>query len=361
MSYRLFPAVLVLCLALSAQAKISVQQLIEFVKSSVQMKLDDKKMASYLSGVKLTEKLDDKTLAELETQKLGPKTLAALKSLHDASASLGEAKAAPPPPPKKERAAPSAQEQATILEEVREKALHYSEGLPNYLCLQYTRWYVKADPRTDGWHPAGYMTERLSYVDHRENYKMVSVNDRVTTADAKTLGHALSRGEFASMLREIFEPRSGTQFNWERWSGDGKEYWYLFNFRVPQETSQYSIGYGQGKDEQRIVVGFSGSLFISENSKMVMRIKMRADNIPPSFPVNDASEQLDYAYAKIGEQEFLLPSQAEMLSKTEGKYLSRNTIDFRMYQKFSADTVIKFDEDAAKAAPPAEEPAKSQK
>jgi hypothetical protein len=320
------------------------------------MKLDDKQMASYLSTVKLTEKLDDQTMADLLTQKLGPKTLAALKTLHDASASLSEAKAAPPPPPKKVRPAPSAQEQTKILEEVRENALHYSESLPNYLCLQYTRWYVNADPRSDGWRPAGYMTERLSYVDHRENYKTVSVNDRVTTADAKTLGHALSRGEFASMLREIFEPRSAAQFDWERWSGNGKDYWYVFKFRVPQETSQYTIGYGQGKDEQRIVVGFSGSLFVDENTKMVLRIKMQADNIPASFPVNAASEQLDYAYAKIGEQEFLLPSQAEMLSKTEGKYLSRNTIDFRLYQKFSADAVIKFDEDAGKAPPPEEAP-----
>jgi hypothetical protein len=352
---RLFATTLAICFLVSAQAGISVQQLVQFVKSSIQMKQPDKDVAGYLNSVKLTERLDDKTIAELNgSGKLGPKTVAALKSLRDASISLSEAKAVPPPPAPKGRAAPSGEAQAKILEEVRENALHYSESLPNYLCLQYTRWYVNSDPKADAWHQAGYMTERLSYVDHRENYKMVTVNDRVSTADAKTLGHSLSRGEFASLLREIFEPRSAARFEWERWSGNGKAYWYVFSFRVPQETSQYTISYGQGKDEQQIVVGFSGSIFVDENTKMVMRIRMKADNIPPGFPVNDAAEQLDYAYAKIGEQEFLLPSQAEMSSKTEGKYLSRNTIDFRMYQKFSADAVIKFDQDAATApAPPA--------
>src|SRR5690348_317869 len=105
MASRLLSTALAFCLLVSAQSKISVQQLVQFVKSSVQMKMDDKKMASYLAGIKLSEKLDDKTLADLESEKLGPKTIAALKSLREASASLAEAKAPPPPAPVKVRAA----------------------------------------------------------------------------------------------------------------------------------------------------------------------------------------------------------------------------------------------------------------
>ncbi len=363
MRFRLLIAALAVCLAVSAQSKITVQQLKDFVRSSVRMKLLDKDVASYLHGVKLTEKLDDQTIEDLQAAGgLGPKTMVALKALRDASASLGEAKPAPlPPPPPKLPPPPSSEEQAAILDEVRENSLHYSDSLPNYLCLQYTRWYVNPYGKTDSWISNGHMTERLSYVDHHEDYKTVAVNDQVTTTDARNLGHSLSRGEFGSMLREIFERQSRTQFEWERWSGNGKQWWYVFSFRVPVETSQYTISYGRSKDEQRITVGFSGSIFVDRDTKMVMRLKMHADNIPPGFPVNEAAEQLDYEYQKIGDQEFLLPRQAEMLGKAEGKYLSKNTIDFRLYQKFSADAVIKFDQMDPNAAPaPSEEKPKDQ-
>ena len=351
---RLLSVALAVCLLASAQTKITVQQLIQFVKSSIQMKLADKDVASYLRGVKLTEKLDDATIDELQGRSpLGPKTMAALKSLRDASTSFGEAKPAPPPPPPpKLPPPPSSEEQARILDEVRENSLHYSDSLPNYLCLQVTHWYVNPYGKSDSWIGAGHMQERLSYVDHHEDYKTVTVNDQVSSVDARALGHSLSRGEFGSLLREMFERQSRTQFEWERWSGLHGRWMYVFTFRVPQETSQYTISYGRTKDEQRITVGFSGTIFVDKETNMVIRLKMHADNIPAGFPVNEAAEQLDYDYQKIGDQEFLLPRQAEMLGKAEGKYLSKNTIDFRLYQKFSADAVIKFDQMDPSAVPP---------
>ena len=345
------------CLLASAQARITVEQLKQFIRSSQQMKLLDKDMANYLRGVKLTEKLDDATIEDLQGQgNLGPKTIVALKSLRDASASL---KTAAPPPPAPEGPKlpppPSSEEQARILDEVRENSLHYSDGLPNYLCLQVTRWYVNPYGKTDSWISAGHMTERLSYVDHHEDYKTVTVNDQVSSTDARKLGRSLSRGEFGSMLREVFEPRTRTHFEWEKWSGLHGRWMYVFSFRVPLETSQYTISYGLEKDGRRITVGYSGSIFVDKETNMVTRIKMHADNIPADFPVNEAAEQLDYDYQKIGDQEFLLPLVAEMRGKAEGKYLSRNTIDFKLYQKFSADAVIKFDTSAADSPAPTSE------
>ena len=120
---------------------------------------------------------------------------------------------------------------------------------------------------------------------------------------------------------------------------------YVFSFRVPLETSEYRISYGHERSaEQVITVGYSGSIFIDKETNMVVRLKFQADNIPAGFPVQAAFEQLDYDYQKIGDQEFLLPLVAEMRGKVDGKTMYRNTIEFRMYNRFSADAVIKFDE-----------------
>jgi hypothetical protein len=45
---------------------------------------------------------------------------------------------------------------------------------------------------------------------------------------------------------------------------------------------------------------------------------------------------------KIGDQEFVLPLRYEIHSR-DGKYLSWNEADFRLYRKFGAEASIKFD------------------
>ena len=344
-------SIVLFCLMASAQGTITIRQLREFLKSSMQMKQADKDVAGSVRGLKLSERLDDRTIEELQGQGLGPKTVAALRSLRDASVSLrAPGPDAPPPPPPQLPPPPSAEERADIIAAARENALNYSNGLPNYICLQVTRRYYSRDGR--GETGSDTIAERLTYYNHKEEYKMVTHNDQVTNVNAEKLGGSLSRGEFGSLLREIFDPSSQTQFNWERWSGLNQRWSYVFAFRVPLATSQYTIHSGHDKDEQVITVGFSGSIFIDKGTNRVMRVRMHADDIPATFPVQAASQQLDYAFQKIGDQEFLLPLISEMKMKMEGRLNSRNVIEFRNYNKYSADTVIKFDTAPPDTPPP---------
>src|SRR5690348_1586682 len=165
---RVVTAAAAVCLLAFGQAALSVNQLREFLKSSVQMKLSDQEVAKYLKTIKLSERLDDRTIEDLQGQGLGPKTVAALKILRDATASLKEAKPEPPPPPPPPvKPPPSAEEQARIISEARELAMNYSNSLPDYICWQVTRWYINPYGQQNSWIPRGHMTERLSYFDHR--------------------------------------------------------------------------------------------------------------------------------------------------------------------------------------------------
>jgi hypothetical protein len=82
-----------------------------------------------------------------------------------------------------------------------------------------------------------------------------------------------------------------------------------------------------------------------------------AEDIPPSFPVNEASTTLDYDYTEISGQQYLLPLRAVMRMRS-GKLLTRNDVEFRMYRKFSAEATINFEtpppleEDQLKEQPP---------
>src|ERR1700683_1420701 len=85
-------------LTAAGEQNLTVAQLVMFIKSSVQLKQPDRQVAEYLRHVKLTDKLEDRTIEDLQSMGAGPKTIAALRELGEASASLTVAPPPPPPP-----------------------------------------------------------------------------------------------------------------------------------------------------------------------------------------------------------------------------------------------------------------------
>src|SRR5687767_13598091 len=83
-----------------AQTKLSVDQLVSFVQSSIQLKHPDRQVAAYILKLKLSERLELKTIEELQGLGAGPASIEALRKLSEATASL------PPPPPKPLKIAP---------------------------------------------------------------------------------------------------------------------------------------------------------------------------------------------------------------------------------------------------------------
>src|SRR5258708_35361563 len=113
-------------LATASEMTLTVDQLTKFIKSSVQLKQPDRQVAEYLKHVKLSDRLDDRTIEELQGLGTGAKTVAALKDLRESSANLSAPPPPPPvPPPPKPLAPPDSIEQAEITDAAREYALTY--------------------------------------------------------------------------------------------------------------------------------------------------------------------------------------------------------------------------------------------
>ena len=99
MNLRSPAAALVFCLACAAQNTLTVEQLIAFVKSSIERKMTDVEISRYLRTVKLDHRLSDSQFEDLITAGLGQRTLQALHALQDQSAGLPVADAPPPKAP----------------------------------------------------------------------------------------------------------------------------------------------------------------------------------------------------------------------------------------------------------------------
>ena len=345
-----------------AQSGLRFDQLSDLIRSSINQGLSDKDVAKYLKNQSLTFALNDTMIEEFQGMGVGPRTLESLRLLRDqsqgmpappAAVAAGEQPEGPPPPPK--------EEQERILAEARRNALEYTQELPDFLCLQITRRYIDPSGLEMDWLKYDEVKSRVSYVEGHENYELVSVNNQVSERSFDDLGGATSTGEFGSLLRELFEPRTAAVFTWARHSLLRGRPVYVFGFQVPRSRSKWRLTYTTARDAplDQIVTAYGGLVYIDKETERTLRIKMDAEDVPVTFPIQQASTRLDYDYIDISDQPHLLPLKAEVRIRA-GRELNRNDVEFRLYRKFSADATISFDEiEDLESLPPEEPPAQS--
>ncbi len=344
-------------LSFAADMSLTVNQLTAFIQSAVKLKQPDKQVAEYLHHVKMTEKLDDRTIEELQGMGAGLKTVAALRELGEASNSLPTAAPPPPKPVIVPIAPPDSIEQEKILDEARQYVFDYTKSLPNFICVQVTRRDVDSKGG-ENWAHIDTITSRLTYDGQKEDYEVILKNNQpVTNTKMEQLGGTVSAGEFGTMMKEIFEPESHAQFGWDHWATLRGRRTYVFAYDIEQKDSRYHMVDLETKVD--IVPAYRGLVYIDRDTKMVTKVTLNPYNIPAEFPVREAHESLDYDLTKIGDADYMLPLKAVLTSKLP-RYATRNDIEFRLYRKFETGSSIKFDtpdalpDDQIKENPPEE-------
>lgn len=346
------PIALLAGIGLIAEVRMSVQQLRSFVQSSKRLGHPDKQVAEYLKTVKVTEKLPPGIIEDMQAEGAGPKTTEVLRRLAEGSKNLPAPAPAAPKQVVASIAPPSSEEQAKILAQVREYATDYSKKLPNFICTQVTRRYV--DPSgLEFWQQQDVVTAKLSYFEQKEDYKIVLVNNHLVNTTQDRLGGATSTGEFGSMLRELFQPSTKAEFEWERWATLRGKRMHVYSYRVPQATSKWHIQYEKTQD---VVTAYRGLIYVDKNTLAIMRMTAEAQDLPFSFPVQQALSILDYEWSSIAGTEYILPLKATMRMRT-GKVLIKNDVEFRMYNRFGAEATITYTPDALSEDQTKEQPA----
>jgi hypothetical protein len=236
---------------------------------------------------------------------------------------------------------------------MRDYALTYTDKLPNYLCIQMTRrHYTPKDSRYRA--EGSVIQEQLSFNDHIETYKVQLVNGQAVHKTHDELGGVRSSGEFGTMLNAIFAPASEAQFGWDHWGKwDGKPV-YVFSYRIEKEH-----GYSMRDDDtkQHYTSAYTGLVYADTDTKTVVRVTLKTAEIPSDFPVREVSLALNYKPTEIAGQFYTLPFFME-LDSHDNHGSAKNTEEFKMYQVYKADAVIKFEDSGPPAEDQKEEPAK---
>jgi len=157
-------------------------------------------------------------------------------------------------------------------------------------------------------------------------------------------GGMMSSGVFALHARTVFLADTTTiQYHGEEeFAGHMAS---RYDFRVPQAWSGYQIH----TNGLNVTVGTRGSFWIDAESLELLRLEVRADDPPPSLGIENHVTVIEYARARIGEADVLLPQSARVLTTRVSGDALRNDIEFSHCREFVADSTIHFDIPAASA------------
>jgi hypothetical protein len=340
---RLAIALLALGASAAAQGGESIREVVAAVRSGLARHAGDSQMAKALRKIKLAERLDDRTIETLQSEGAGAETVAQLLQLRDRSSTL------PPPaqPAIEEPAAPAPAEQQRIWNAAHENSLRYTDSLPDFICSEVVRRYTDPNEK-GGWRLADTLVLKLTYFDHREDYQLLTINNKSTRLSYEQMNGAITEGEFGSMLAAIFALKSRTNRSWDHWTMLRSRPTHVYRFAIAAANSDYTITSGSSRrNEEHATVGQRGYIYIDDATRMVVRIAAAAYDLPADFDVRKVDLLLDYDFIDVGGRQYLLPLHSETLLDAP-PFQHRNETDFLVYRKFSSDATITFGEPVKK-------------
>ena len=229
---------------------------------------------------------------------------------------------------------PSDAETAALIERSRQKALDYTQQLPDFICTEVVHRSISSD---GGRQANDILTIKLGYSKRGEEHKLESINGKPTNSKYADLEGATSTGQFGGILRVIFNPASQGAFDWQSWKTVRKKRLAVLEYAVSAANSPYYLGH-QGR---KAIVGLHGVLEVDSETGEVLHLTYVAYDIPQQLGVDSAVNSVDYAFSNVGGREYLLPVHSEMEMRSPG-VSARNKTEFREYLKFSAESVVDF-------------------
>src|SRR5262249_32364214 len=217
----------------------------------------------------------------------------------------------PESPEARRRAELEALAKLPLIEQARYYALDFARELPNFVVNQVVTRYVEHSASRN-WQLQDKLEIELTFqTDKGEQFKMLTIDGKPTTATYDSLVGSTSTGEFGSILAALFLPKSNANFKEVKRDNLHGRDTVVYDFKVPRVSSNSRItDKNSGKS---VIAGYSGSVWIDVETKRVLRIEESNDDIPAGFPITLSENAVDYDWVTIGGERYLLPVHAELL------------------------------------------------
>ena len=239
---------------------------------------------------------------------------------------------------------------AELLARIRQRMVDNLARLPNYTCLETIE--RRAGP-VDSRRLA--LIDRLrlevAYVGRRELYAWPGAKrfEEKPIDEIVGRGAAIGLGSFALHAQAIFHSNA-PEFSWAGESEQNGRKTVRFDFRVSREKSQYAILTGTAP----VIVAYRGFLEADAQTLALLRLELRAPELPAELQLRSAGEAMEYQPRRIGDSDFLLPVISELSTVTTDGELHHNVTRLESCHQYAGASTVRFDvvENDARAAQP---------
>lgn len=242
---------------------------------------------------------------------------------------------------------PSELEAAAILDKTRRKTLEAIGDMPDFVVKQQIQRSA-AYAGTGNFRNLDKLIVAVSYrASGAEAYKLLAINgvpqqQTESRESYEQAGGTSSTGEFVTVLSTIFKPESETDFTLVDTDVLRGRPAAVFDFSIARDRARQQITVGDTVT-QTTVTGMRGRIWIDRELFRVLRIESEATEIPEDFPARSARRTIDYDWAVIADEKYLLPLVADVrltIREKNNIYELRNLIRFTNYQKFGTEIII---------------------
>lgn len=231
-----------------------------------------------------------------------------------------------------------AEADAEILQDARNAASMFANGLPDFLVDQVT---VRANGHTASgpWLPADTVQAEVAYTGGQEQYRNIRINGRPADRPVEKSG-AWSTGEFVTTILDLLSPNTDASFKRrgdERVMGRTA---LVYDFDVSQSNSHWRIALPDGRE---CMAAYDGRLWVDKTSSRVLKVEQRAAQLPAWCGAASAESVIEYGFVKITGQDYLMPVKSLATACKQVGGCFRNELRFENYRKFTAESKITFE------------------
>ena len=230
------------------------------------------------------------------------------------------------------------------------------EQIPNYTCLQtIRRKRITVDPiRGQKRKPGsagsrGHTSTRslestdsfkidVAFVAGKELYSWPGAKSFEDKPLPEIVGFGtVSTGDFATHARTLFVNRTA-RFDYASAVNLKGHQAVRYDFLVPLFRSGYVISDTKGQAR----VAYGGSIWADADTKNLLRIVTKVENIPPPLTISSVTNTLDYESVRFGSVDFQLPKQSHLVTHFRSGSENHNWVEFSGCREFGVQSKLSF-------------------
>lgn len=164
-------------------------------------------------------------------------------------------------------------------------------------------------------------------------------------------GGAIGSGEFAGHARNVLLS-GNVRLNYQGEEELAGRAAHRFDYEVSMADSRFTMRMGQVSAP----VGYRGSFWADRETYQLRRLLLEIHEVPPELALQGGSVRIDYERRRLGESQFLLPSEAETTLTTADGSESRNRTVYTNCRQYSGESSLVFEDPGELEETPAPAP-----